>query len=547
MKDPPCVGDSPTSKTSAASWRAKITTKFHRWTHAANRKTMPTPYRKPAPFEQALFSALDTRITFEGEQQPTGKITSFAGSPGGDELKHEPDRPIMHDMAAMLVTPHHALRPWEDIPPYQRMRGYNDQPDYTDDYDDFLWLPRDPLSTLDLDDTVEMRLSLTTSAGGSGRIGNWPPGSDDDNDATTVQGETYPDVFAQGLDRYISSDARSDHPLIDTPFSRDIGSEVEDPLGTTGVIRRGTRKVGQGLSSMFKRPRRDSGRTARSDSAISLRTLSITSSPSIRVTGSSRISIDVGLPYHETSSVDRPSIMLVGSQPASSRLVTPTLPLTGSSSVAAYSGSSIGAVDSSPFLSPTRLSTSEQIDRRQDTENTEELNIASPPRPSRLTFLGRSSSGRRPLRARSNTQLGESASHPPNSSVLSPTRCKSVKGRDRSSSIWSNRQIHERWLREVMEEENLAIRDAKREELEEEAKDFEELEKEAKRRRGSSSVDSTELVRTGSRQGGGPVRSGSVLRTARNISARFGNDSRSGYPAEPGEGVDISYGPKFGD
>ncbi|KAK8866036.1 hypothetical protein IAR55_001187 [Kwoniella newhampshirensis] len=111
---------------------------------------------RPVPLD-ALFSTLDSKFQFdpaEVEVETKGFVTP-------------PAPPVK------LVVAHPHLPPWEDIPPYKRARGYNDQPAYTDDFDDFLWLPRDPRSTLDLDDTVELRASLTTSAGGTGVIGEW--------------------------------------------------------------------------------------------------------------------------------------------------------------------------------------------------------------------------------------------------------------------------------------------------------------------------------------------------------------------------------------
>jgi hypothetical protein len=66
-----------------------------------------------------------------------------------------------------LVTRHPPHPAWEDEPngdhPY-------DNPNYTKPIGDFLWLPRDPVGKLDLDDTVNMHASLT-SAPSAGHIG----------------------------------------------------------------------------------------------------------------------------------------------------------------------------------------------------------------------------------------------------------------------------------------------------------------------------------------------------------------------------------------
>ena len=58
---------------------------------------------------------------------------------------------------AHQVVPHPALGPWDD----QTMvdRPYNN-PFYSRPIDNFLWLPRNPCATLDLDDTVDLRMPL---------------------------------------------------------------------------------------------------------------------------------------------------------------------------------------------------------------------------------------------------------------------------------------------------------------------------------------------------------------------------------------------------
>jgi hypothetical protein len=175
---------SSTMKDSFASWASK-------WGYASSHRATPAGYRKPIPFEHVLFSTLDSKISFDPENEKSSahsthdSVELIPNPPVDAEMHHRRDMAITHDTASKIVVPHHPLRAWEDIPPYPRSRGYGDQPAYTDDYDDFLWLPRDPLSTLDLDDTVEMRLSLTTSAGGSGRISDWPPVVDNSDTASS--------------------------------------------------------------------------------------------------------------------------------------------------------------------------------------------------------------------------------------------------------------------------------------------------------------------------------------------------------------------------
>ena len=67
------------------------------------------------------------------------------------------------------IVPHPPPVPWDDQAvidlPY-------DNPFYTRTIDNVLWLPRNPTSVLDLDDTVDMKISITVEAS-VGRLGTW--------------------------------------------------------------------------------------------------------------------------------------------------------------------------------------------------------------------------------------------------------------------------------------------------------------------------------------------------------------------------------------
>jgi len=67
------------------------------------------------------------------------------------------------------VTPHTASAPWDD----QRLLDLPyDNPFYSRAIDDALWLPRNPLGLLDLDDTIYLRVSITVDQSAS-RLGSW--------------------------------------------------------------------------------------------------------------------------------------------------------------------------------------------------------------------------------------------------------------------------------------------------------------------------------------------------------------------------------------
>ena len=413
--------------------------------------------RTPIPFDQMIFAKLDAKISFDDEKPTDVGPGMVSASETDDELRHEPDHAITHSQAPRVVMPHHSLRAWEDIPPYQRSRGYNDQPAYTDDYDDFLWLPRDPLSTLDLDDTVEMRLSLTTSAGGSGRIGDWPE-SDDNSEIVMIDVERWPDhQTAQPTDRETprvspeSSDesprATSERRLLERiELSEHIGSEVDEGSGSVLLARR--------LSRFFHRSGTASDAT---DSGISMQTLSVSPNPALE--GRS-----------------------------------------GSSSSAPRRNPS----DDVELLSTSRTSSPLQMTVRQDpsTSHTQSSTISFP------SELGRSPSGRRPSQIRSSSKTSDGGLRSPNMHHRSSSR------RDRSTSVLSAQR--QALIDEVMEEERVASKHSRKEEKEESQKEAGEVQKEQESLRRSNKVEEGSL-RAGRPEG--PVRGvsegGSVASTVR--------------------------------
>jgi hypothetical protein len=458
----------------------------------------PTGYRRPIPFDNILFSRLDRWISFHPDELSREEpVPENLCSPSltDPRLVHVPDQPIYHDLPNSLVVPHPPLAPWEDIPPYQRMRGYSDQPAYTDDYDDFLWLPRDPLSTLDLDDTVEMRLSITTSAGGSGRISDWPvePLEDEvrsepvraepDWQEVLMQSENPPLSPNTTVDTHCSPGAQSERRLIDdVELSPLIGSEI------SGVRRAGStmglRNVALAMSA-FRRPRPQTVLSA--DSGISMQTLTSHSAnmaghddgTPVRpvrgnsyqsnmlaaervVTPSSTSQPDFGIPVRSESDPQHPSIFV---QPATGASRSQTLPLRPLDE------------ENDPFLAPHSAPPLSVRIPGSD---------SSPHHRSHLTFatsdLGRSPSGRRPHRLRSgtvnsrNSDRSRSGTAPRSGSGILRTASMLVHERSASGSA-SQRAL----LKEVMEEEALASKSVKKDEAALTEREKEELAKEKER------------------------------------------------------------------
>ncbi|WVQ77073.1 hypothetical protein IAR50_006756 [Cryptococcus sp. DSM 104548] len=136
------------------------------WTGGRIGRHQSASWRKPIPFGHTFFTALDSKIHLKERKDSNTALDDIL--PIAALLRER------HNVA--LVSRHPPLPPWEDIPPYHRSRGYDDQPAYHDEYEEFLLLQRDPRSVIDLDDCVEVRLSLTTSSGGSGQISDWTAG-----------------------------------------------------------------------------------------------------------------------------------------------------------------------------------------------------------------------------------------------------------------------------------------------------------------------------------------------------------------------------------
>lgn len=260
----------PVEPSSVQRWRDSVSAWLDKWvyaTHSLQHRPNDNPaYKRPIPFDHMVFAWLDRHLVFEDDAHDLKPLVD------GSAIRAE--TAIRRVSEHSLVQPHAPLAPWEDIPPIDRMRSFADQPGYTDGYDDFLWLPRDPLSTLDLDDTVEVRLSLTTSQGGDGRFGEWPP---------EEPGELYEELAEpadvsglppslhttgespQTVERHISEDQHgtptgdSGRHLFATPDSQlAIGSEVED-ANVGEVVRRTSLRAVANLARVFGRERVTSG------------------------------------------------------------------------------------------------------------------------------------------------------------------------------------------------------------------------------------------------------------------------------------------------
>lgn len=498
MTESPPPGHESLSKTSLqqSSRFASLRSWTNKWSYATKSSTTvaPSGYRRPIPFDHVFFTALDEKIKFDPDERSLLEPTpSSLSSPliSDPRLAHAPDEAIHHPLAPRLVVRHPSLPPWEDIPPYQRSRAYEDQPAYTDDYDDFLWLPRDPLSTLDLDDTVELRLSLTTSAGGSGRISTWPEESRGEVEemmqevlpeletaptTSTAPTAPSPPPLSPSSQLELSPQADSERRLLDDDISPLIGSEVEGFENST--VRHSLRHVAFAISA-FRRPHTPTETSAEGVGGdISLRPLSS------RGSGGSAPAETTSNPPMTQRTESGHSVFLMP------RVSTPRPISIRQDSYPPRDEPGPAQDDFGPGISPrTDPAVPTPSSAPVPTRTSSSLSFAP-------ASLRRSPSGRMPISAqsRSRTRATSRASAHSNtqaqgrlggSAIL---RSASIISRDRSSSNISASQMA--LLNEVMEEERQASKSAKQEEQSENKREEAELKKEQERMKKIGLIDS---------------------------------------------------------
>jgi hypothetical protein len=154
-----------------------------------------------------------------------------------------------HHETQALVSPHSRHPVWDDEPnpntPY-------DNPYYTRPISDTLWLPRNPLDILNLDDTINMRISITCEPG----AGHLAPLPEDEQIGSALSS-----VFATSFGT-IEDDASSVHPSI----AQLNGTEVINlPAGIASRVESVGRQPGSEISLV---PRPTPGKYNASTSSI---------------------------------------------------------------------------------------------------------------------------------------------------------------------------------------------------------------------------------------------------------------------------------------
>lgn len=174
---PDLTPKSPPTRSRLEYWTWKLSTQVgFSYGTVIHRRHTP---RHSNPFRPQTRSSNDSGVPLEPCSSTAGLLTKEAPEASVTlpcvinepihESPREEDVDLPEEFHATLVVPHPPHPVWNDESnpdtPY-------DNPYYTRPINDTLWLPRDPLGLLDLDDTVDLRMSLTSEPG-AGRLGAW--------------------------------------------------------------------------------------------------------------------------------------------------------------------------------------------------------------------------------------------------------------------------------------------------------------------------------------------------------------------------------------
>lgn len=180
--DPAFSGESPSEKSKSPDHQSRL--EYWTWKlsgrvgmsyktmnpHRRNNHRHPLPFpRSSAESSIPLEPCASTAGLLMPETLDTKNLSRFTDEPIHESPVEEENPGPFDDTRTALVTNHPPHPVWNDDSnpdtPY-------DNPYYTRSISDTLWLPRNPLGILDLDDTVDLRMSLTSEPS-AGKLGAW--------------------------------------------------------------------------------------------------------------------------------------------------------------------------------------------------------------------------------------------------------------------------------------------------------------------------------------------------------------------------------------
>ncbi|KIP05154.1 hypothetical protein PHLGIDRAFT_108550 [Phlebiopsis gigantea 11061_1 CR5-6] len=243
-ESPPEKGGSSGPRSRLGHWTWKLSNRL-----GASYRTVIRPHRdnhrNPLPFSRA---SADSTIPLEPCASTAGLITKDTTDTSNvAQLTKEPlyespteddesPRPY-HDTGSMLVVSHPAHPVWDDDSnpdtPY-------DNPYYTRPISDTLWLPRDPLGILNLDDTIDLRMSLTSEPG-AGKLGAWQEdeflSSAIESALATSFGSVDVDSISLRTSRHLEHPDAEALPVGTTSYPEFGQRPLEQPVGHTSSVR----------------------------------------------------------------------------------------------------------------------------------------------------------------------------------------------------------------------------------------------------------------------------------------------------------------------
>ena len=160
------------------SWKDTLSAKSEYWTMKLAQKMefgqvhQPRNQRQPIPFGPQSSSDPSTSLQpLSTTEKPSISIKTSPTAPECPPLNTDvpPAEPSPDLQRPPLVSRHPPHPVWDDesSPDHTYQNPY-----YTRPVVDMLWLPRDPTQPLDLDDTVDLRVSITSEPG-VGKLGPW--------------------------------------------------------------------------------------------------------------------------------------------------------------------------------------------------------------------------------------------------------------------------------------------------------------------------------------------------------------------------------------
>lgn len=154
-------------------WTMKLANRIP-FSYATIPSRSPKPRHLRNPFQPEPSTSKAEHLAVSMDSNPPLASGAAQADPAAKQQHTFPDAAdeataLPERQATTLCSSHPVHPSWDDDSSPDH--GY-DNPYYTRKIVDALWLPRDPLGILDLDDTVDLRVSMTSEPG-AGKLGTW--------------------------------------------------------------------------------------------------------------------------------------------------------------------------------------------------------------------------------------------------------------------------------------------------------------------------------------------------------------------------------------